>query len=336
MNISRVVFMTRKDITLTTRESFFLWMIIMPIIMTLVLNAALGSVGAEKPSLAVYGEGDIVSTLEKEISLRVAIFSSEEDLQEAVLKGEYDAGLLVSSRKLLISGKSLLNERLTIEATLMNAFRELSSGENPVTLETKLIGKEGLSLKIRLIPFLLIISAVIGGLIISASLIEEREKKTLNAVLVTPITPLEVIASKSIFGLFLGLILSALILILNNSFGDPLVLLFLFLGTLFTVGLGLIAGVVMDNITDLIARMKIFNLFLQFPAFVILFPQIPQWIGKFFPTYYFVEPIISITQKGAGLSDVWWMAVVLVLCDILVLILASKVLKERMLGKEII
>jgi ABC-2 type transport system permease protein len=95
------------------------------------------------------------------------------------------------------------------------------------------------------------------------------------------------------------------------------------------------AGVVMDNITDLITRMKIFGVILYFPALIIMFPQIPQWLGKFFPTYYFIDPIFSITQKVAGWSDVWWKAVILLACDVVVLALASKVLRKRMLGKKI-
>jgi ABC-2 type transport system permease protein len=122
---------------------------------------------------------------------------------------------------------------------------------------------------------------------------------------------------------------------LNNSLTSALVLVSLVLGVGFTVGLGLMAGVVMDNITDLIARMKLFNIFLQFPALVILFPQIPQWVAKLFPTYYFVNPILEITQRGAGLGDVWWQWVVLLGCDVVVLILAARLLRERMLGKKI-
>ena len=85
----------------------------------------------------------------------------------------------------------------------------------------------------------------------------------------------------------------------------------------------------------MVARMKIFNLVLLFSVFIIFFPQIPQWIGKFFPTYYFIHPILTITQDGATWADVWWEAVVLIVVDILVLFLASRVLRVRMLGKEV-
>jgi ABC-2 type transport system permease protein len=195
----------------------------------------------------------------------------------------------VSKQTAMISGKSLLNERLTISATLMDTFREWSGLEDSAAIETKLIGTEVFSLEVRILPMLLIMATVVSGFIISASLVEEREYKTLNAVLVTPITPLEVIVAKSFYGLFLGLVLGVVILVLNGSFTGEvhLIILFLILGTFFTVGIGLAGGVIMNNITDLIARMKLFNLFLLFPALVIFFPQIPQWIGKLFPLYYF-------------------------------------------------
>jgi ABC-2 type transport system permease protein len=338
--------MTRKDIVLTTRESFFLFMVLIPIFLALVLNVALGTMGTTIPSVGVVGEGEIVDILQEESSIEMSIVSSEEDLRKAVLENDFNAGLIMPADSdiatgtlptVLISGKSLLNERLTIGATLLKAYRESANIEELVTIETTLIGTEEFSLKQRFIPFILVYAAMVAAMIISASLIEEREYKTLNAVLVTPITPLEVVLSKSLYGMFLGLILGILILVLNSSLtgGIHLILLFLILGMFFAIGIGLVAGVVMKDITDLISRMKLLGFFFMLPALVMLFPQIPQWLGKLFPTYYFIHPLLIITQRGAGWSDIWWEAVILVIIDVVVLIGAGKILNRRMLGKEI-
>ena len=346
MNVSRLFSMARKDVVMTTRESFFLLMILVPILMSIALTYALGTMGTPTPSVGVFGEGELVNILEEEPSIKVSIFSSEESLRKAVLEGEYDAGLIMpkgsdiaagSLPTLLISGKSLLNDRLTIGATLVEAFRESAGAEGVVTIETKLIGTEEFSIKERFVPVILVYAVMIAAMILSASLIEEREYKTLNAVLVTPITPLEVILAKSLYGLFLGMILGILILVLNSSLtgGIHLILFFLILGTLFGVGIGLMAGVVMKDITDLISRMKLMGFFFMIPALVILFPQIPQWIGKLFPTYYFIHPLLIITQRGAGWSDLWWEAVVMIAIDVVVLYATSRVLRKRMLGEAI-
>lgn len=340
MNIPRLYQMTKKDIKLVTRETFFLFMIIMPIFMSVALNAALGSVGTSAPAVGVYGESELIPLLEQEPSIHVVTAHSEQELRNNVLEGEYDAGVIFESGSppsVLVSGKSLLNDRLTIGATIVKVYREQMGAEDVVSFDTEIVGGEEYPLRVRIMPFLLIIAAMVGGLIISSSLVEERELKTLNAVLVTPITPLEVIIAKTLFGLFLGLVLGLIILALNSSLtgGLYLVLLFLVLGTLFTVGLGLIGGVLMKNITDLITRMKLVGIFLWFPAVVMLFPSIPQWLGKFFPTYYFVHPILAVTQDGATLSDVWWEGVILLAIDVVVLLFASRVLRERMTGKSL-
>ncbi|MBU7041469.1 MAG: ABC transporter permease, partial [Theionarchaea archaeon] len=257
MNIRRMFQMTKKDIKLVTRGTFFLFMIIMPILMSVALNAALGSVGTSAPAVAVYGESELIPLLEQEPSIHVVTAQSEQELRNKVLEGEYDAGVVFeggTSPLVLVSGKSLLNDRLTVGATLVKVYQEQMGAEEVISFETRTVGGEEYPLKVRIMPFMLIIAVMVGGLIISSSLVEERELKTLNAVLVTPITPLEVIVAKTLFGLFLGFVLSAIILALNSTLtgGLYLVVLFLILGTLFTVGLGLIGGVIMKNITDLI------------------------------------------------------------------------------------
>jgi len=336
MSLSRIFLMTKKDIVLTTREKFFLAMIIFPIISTFIVNAALGSTGASNPSLALYAGDNLKSALMERSTLDIEYFDDPSALYDAVSKGEYDGGLIVGEyTKLYMSGNSLLNERVAIQSTVSSALSEISGKSKALIVESVILGEEEYSLKVRIIPFLLIFSVVIAGFIISSSLVEEREKKTINALLVSPASPLEVIISKSIYGLFLGIVLSAIVLIMNNALSEPLILFFLFLGTVFTVGIGLLGGAVMDNITDLIARMKIFNIFLQFPALVILFPQIPQWIGKFFPTYYFIDPVLRLSQGSAGFGDVWMHALVLLGCDIIVIMLASRVLRQRILGRNL-
>jgi ABC-2 type transport system permease protein len=38
---------------------------------------------------------------------------------------------------------------------------------------------------------------------------------------------------------------------------------------------------------------------------ITLFPDtIPQWIARFFPTYYVMQPVMDISQKGVGLGAI--------------------------------
>ncbi len=43
-----------------------------------------------------------------------------------------------------------------------------------------------------------------------------------------------------------------------------------------------------------------------FPVIVYMFPDLPQWIGRLGPSYYFLDPIFDAVAGGAGLGDVWF------------------------------
>jgi ABC-2 type transport system permease protein len=35
-----------------------------------------------------------------------------------------------------------------------------------------------------------------------------------------------------------------------------------------------------------------------------MFPGIPQWIGRLFPTYYILQPVMEISQENAGFAQI--------------------------------
>jgi ABC-2 type transport system permease protein len=37
---------------------------------------------------------------------------------------------------------------------------------------------------------------------------------------------------------------------------------------------------------------------------VYLFPSLPEWVGRIFPTYYVIGPIMEVTQQGATFADI--------------------------------
>lgn len=45
-------------------------------------------------------------------------------------------------------------------------------------------------------------------------------------------------------------------------------------------------------------------LFIYAPALIYIFPQIPEWIGRIFPTYYQLTPIVAISQKDVKWPDI--------------------------------
>ena len=76
------------------------------------------------------------------------------------------------------------------------------------------------------------------------------------------------------------------------------------LGAVMAVELGMILGAFVKDFTTLFAIWKFGGIVLFAPVFVYLFPQIPEWIGRIFPTYYLIQPVVEISQQGGGWSDI--------------------------------
>ena len=46
------------------------------------------------------------------------------------------------------------------------------------------------------------------------------------------------------------------------------------------------------------------GIFLYAPAILYMFPEVPQWVARIFPTYYIIQPLIEVSQAGAGWPDI--------------------------------
>jgi len=62
--------------------------------------------------------------------------------------------------------------------------------------------------------------------------------------------------------------------------------------------------------------LKVGGIVLFFPAFVYLFPQIPEIVAKFFPTYYALEPIVELTKGNVNFSSFWVNTAICFMLDI--------------------
>ena len=148
----------------------------------------------------------------------------------------------------------------------------------------------------------------------ATSLVDEKQKGTLTAIAITPASLGEIFLSKGLVGVIISTLMGVLILVLNQAFGaQPLLLIgMLALGAAMAATFGIMLGAFIKDITSLFATTKAIGILLYAPAFVYLFPGIPQWIGRIFPTYYIVQPVVEISQQGGTWSDVTLEAFILI------------------------
>ena len=208
----------------------------------------------------------------------------------------------------------------------------MTGQESPVNIETITLGEEAsVPWNDRLLPFLVLMSVFLGGLMMPAtSIINEKAKRTLEALTVTPASIQDVFTAKGLVGLIISVFMGVLILVINQAFGGhPLLLIMMLaLGGIMAVEVGLILGTLLKDFASLFTIWKSAGILLFGPVFIYMFPQIPQWIGYIFPTYYVIRPIVEISQLGGGWPDISLYVFVLIGLNIVLLWLVSYTLKK--------
>jgi len=323
MKLSRVLTLLGKDV-LHGPRGFILTMIVgAPILITLVVNLVLGNLLDDSPVLAVADEGDslLVSLLRDTPQIRVIEHVSPKDLRDAVSRGAADSGIILpagfdetitSGETVRVTvyfwGESLASDRLIIASTLLDTADELSGRAEPVTLETVVPeGDAEIPWNQRLLPLTVLIAVFFGGLMLPAtSLIEEKQKRTLQALSVTPVNYTEIFVAKAILAVILSLVMAGIILLINQGWGNqPFILaLVLLLGAVMAAEIGLILGTLIKDMNTLFAIWKFGGLILFGPAIIYMFPGLPQWLNYFFPTYYVTGPIMDI-NFGSVTAETW-------------------------------
>jgi ABC-2 type transport system permease protein len=184
----------------------------------------------------------------------------------------------------------------------------MTGSELPVNIESvPLSDKAILPGSDRLLPLTILVAVFFGGMMIPASsLIHEKQRRTLEALNVTPTTIGDIFTAKGIVGAFLAIIMGVLTMAISTSFGgSPLALVgVMALGAILAAEIGLLVGAYVKEINTLFAFWKFGGLLLFGPAFIFMFPQIPPWIGYIFPTYYVIRPVTDLTIMGVSFESV--------------------------------
>ncbi len=188
---------------------------------------------------------------------------------------------------------------------------------------------------------IVILLTILAVLLTSLSIVRERDSKTMETLISTPIRPIELVMGKVLPYLLLAFTDALLVLGLGAwVFGVPirgsltllLVLsLFYLLGSL---GVGILISTLARN-----QLQAVFGTFAYYlPAIFLsgLFfpisgvPPWVQWITYLVPAQYFLEILRGILLKGTGLDALWVPALLTTLFGIGVLFLAASRLRKQL------
>jgi len=314
-----VLTLIKNDILHQPKDAIIVMSIAMPVVLALFVNLAFGNIFTDQPKLGIYDadHSQVIQLLKENPAIVVKTFDSEASLRAATSSGAEDMGLVLPDGfdsainsgsvqlKAYVWGESLTKNRTLIPVALADAVHQLSGATAPVDIQFVALGEPpSLPWNNRLLPLVVLMAVFFGGMMLPASsLINEKQKRTLEAVYVTPCTLGEIFWAKGIIAAALAFFMGVLTLAISGYVSGLAALLIpLALGAMMAAEIGLIAGAYIGDMNTLYATWKFGGLLLFGPAIVFMFPTIPQWLGYIFPTFYVVKPVVDISVSGMSLG----------------------------------
>ena len=185
-----------------------------------------------------------------------------------------------------------------------------------------------------------VIMQLITIFLMALSIVGEREKGTLDQLLVTPIgitglmlgkiVPYAMIGSIDFFAVLLAMVVVFQVPIAGSV---PLLLALSLLFLLVALGLGLlISSVATTQVQALLMTFAVTLPSILLSGFFFerdLMPPVLQWIGYAIPLTYFLEILRGIVLRGAGLPELWPSVAALAVLGVLLLTVASARFSHR-------
>ena len=323
MNTRTVFSIIRKDLSTGPRAMLVVWVIIFPLAITLVIRLIFGGLANPLPRLGIIDQGNSVIVAEAATLdvIDVTIIDSVEELKNGVESNDFDAGLILQPGfdaavksgespplQFFISGESLSSDRIILAVTTIDLIRGVAGQPAPVVVRSEIVG-DGPTVPLidRIIPMIVLLAVALSAVFLpAASLVQERESRTLTAVLITPARVGEFMLAKGIVAFFLSVVSGVFTAVLNLGFGAQFFSNLLIIGVagFMCVPIGLGLGAAVKDMSTMFAIWKSGAIILFAPAVLMLFPSVPRWVAMLFPTYYFLGPLYDLNIEAVPMNEV--------------------------------
>jgi ABC-2 type transport system permease protein len=288
----------------------------------------------------------------------VANVSGQDDMIKAIDQGQANVGILIppdfaakvkqgqANVLVLVDGSDsyITNSAYsTINAISQTyAISLIRLPANPLNMSIRILYNPDLNQLWFLVPGLLV--ALMQGItmnLTALAIVREREVGTIEALLVTPIRPIELMLGKTLPYLVVAFTnMSSIFFFATVVFGVPFqgnLLLFFLLSIIFAItGLGLGLAISTGSQTQMQAQQLggMFNfvgMFLAgflFPAYAL--PLVLRVIGAVFPMTYFLPIVRGVFTKGVGITAIWGPVAASIFLMVMILFAATRLFRQSL------
>ncbi|MEO6891059.1 MAG: ABC transporter permease [Ktedonobacteraceae bacterium] len=358
MHPRAILAIARKDTLDILLNKSTLIILISPIVLAVLFTVLNGVLYSQKTNLLIYNPGN--SAIEQVVSnaftnVVITRASSPADVSAAfgvdgthkgsiytvglVVPPNFDADLRAGSHprlSIFMNGDDVSTQQSQLlQQALTDYARAVASPQAPVSIAAATINPPKpnafvTSGKGFFVMFVLLSSLMVGTSVVPGLLTEEKERKTVRMLMVSPASFGDIVMGKLIVGLVYQLILLAVVLVVMQGFMGQISLLlaFMVLGAGFSIALGLLGGSIFNTTSGSGAFAGFGSFIYVLPALFVgplgqaLQGNVIVQIMKVMPTYYLAEGLYN-ALLGQSTLDTILLDGGIALGSIVVLFLAS-------------
>lgn len=339
MNLRIIGALVSKDFSLFFRNRFFAVITVLGLITYLIIYFVMPSSVNESLEIGLYAPvmPPVFEQIQEE-GLKIEAVESEEALREAVTVGKYVAGVALPvdiMERFMLRQKPQITVYFASDTpeeikdaveVLIRELAYLQTGQ-PLAIEVaeEILGPDMLGMQIpprdRLRPLFAVFLLIAETLGLAILISEEVRRRTIQALLVTPMTVKGLFAAKGITGVSLAFGQAALFMaIVGGISRQPLIILgALLLGAVLVTGIGFLVATLGKDMMSVLVLGIVPLIILVIPSVGIMFPgTITGWV-KIIPSYYLVDTVHRAANFGSGWGDVWQSLLMLLGFDLVIL-----------------
>lgn len=320
-----------RDLKVNLRDFLSLYILVVPILFGFGIRALAPSVNDTTITLALLAGDNPERVAYLEQFAKVELFADADAARARVASRDNVVALLPEGDGYYIQTQGNEPASIVDFARALNTFADLDVRVEETTAEIKTFGRTEPPLKKMLVNMAILMTSVLGGMIISVNIVEEKVDHTINAMNVTTLPRPAYILGKSLIGMFLAVYGAVAILWITGYSGVNVGQVLLAIGgvTVLSLLIGFVEGINNDDVMNAAAGIKL--LFLPLAAAVaaaeLLSDQwqvLAYWI-PFYWTYKGNDAILSYSASWPQIIS--YTAIVLALSGVVFYFLAPKIQK---------
>ncbi|MEM8532275.1 MAG: ABC transporter permease [Chloroflexota bacterium] len=307
----------QKDIIDAIRHQYILFSLLLPIILSPAMSLIIPMLNAANIiNIVVYDPGNsrFVASLQTlpQVELSrvaepeaVSLAIQQDQIGGLIVPANFDTEMQVEQQpalKAYINNDKPVDEQQSFQQLLEQQVRSL--GDQPVRITWVDTSTSPMTIELQPLMFIMVLTITLpitGVFLVPLLIVEEKEKHTLQAILVSPARPIEIVLGKALTGLVYSVLIIAALIALNQGWtGDWLVsIATLLIGAFAMVALGLIVGSVCHTSTQVNAWSGIQVLIFMAPIMALVYdvPPLVTVALSALPTYHLVE-VLQLSLAG--------------------------------------